>query len=107
MILAAILIAVAIPVFNSQLNKAKEAADSANARALYGQLMADYMLAEDPSTLSMPAAPSANNTTSYKGTDYKWSSILTAGSITAPGSGTAPVVTITTNGKSYTFGSAS
>ena len=39
----AILIAIAIPLFTSQLNNAKHAADEANARSIYAVAMADYM----------------------------------------------------------------
>lgn len=38
-----ILVAIAIPVFTAQLNKAKEASDVANVRSLYAQLQADAM----------------------------------------------------------------
>ena len=39
----AVLAAVAIPVFNGSLHKAKVAADMANVRAYYAYLQADYM----------------------------------------------------------------
>ena len=39
----AVLVAIAIPVFTTQLNNAKDAADKANARSLYAVCMADYM----------------------------------------------------------------
>ena len=39
----AVLVAVAIPVFTAQLNKAKYATDVANARAVYAELTADYV----------------------------------------------------------------
>ena len=39
----AVLVAVAIPVFTAQLNKAKYAADVANARAIYAELSADFI----------------------------------------------------------------
>ena len=39
----AILVAVSIPIFSSQLTKAKEATNEANARSLYGVLASDYM----------------------------------------------------------------
>lgn len=37
----AVLVAIAIPVFTSQLEKAREATDAANIRAAYAELMAD------------------------------------------------------------------
>ena len=39
----AVLVAVAIPVFTAQLNKAKFATDLANARSLYAVITADYL----------------------------------------------------------------
>lgn len=39
----AVLVAVAIPVFTAQLNKAKYATLEANARSMYAVLVADYM----------------------------------------------------------------
>ena len=39
----AVLIAIAIPVFTTQLNSAKVEADAANARSLYTAIAADYM----------------------------------------------------------------
>ena len=43
----AILVAIAIPVFSSQLEKAREATDAANIRAAYAQAMAEYIDADD------------------------------------------------------------
>lgn len=40
----AILVAIAIPTFNSALTKSKEAADVANIRAAYAEVMVDYMM---------------------------------------------------------------
>ena len=40
----AILIAIAIPVFTTQLERAGEAADAANIRAAYAEVMADYIM---------------------------------------------------------------
>ncbi len=39
----AVLVAIAIPVFTSQLEKAREATDAANIRAKYAELMADQL----------------------------------------------------------------
>ena len=45
----AVLVAIAIPVFNSQLHKAQDATDEANARSLYAELQADYLASADKS----------------------------------------------------------
>ena len=39
----AVLAAIAIPVFTSQLNKSKYQTDVANARSIYSELSADYL----------------------------------------------------------------
>ncbi len=39
----AVLVAIAIPVYNAQMHKAKVAADMANVRAYYAELQADYL----------------------------------------------------------------
>ena len=39
----AVLVAIAIPVFSSQLEKAREATDEANIRSIYAQLSADVL----------------------------------------------------------------
>ncbi len=43
----AILIAIMVPVFGAQLNKARAAAELANVRAAYSELVADAMLGTD------------------------------------------------------------
>ena len=94
----AILIAIAIPLFTQQLNAAKQAADESNARALYAQLQADYMLGSIPEGTSLTIAK--NGTTTYNSTVYKWSDALTAGSVDVTG---VPKVEITTNGHTFIF----
>ena len=47
----AVLVAVAIPVFNAQLEKSRDAVDESNLRAAYGQAVADYL---DNATLDTP-----------------------------------------------------
>lgn len=63
-----ILVAIAIPVFTGQLNKAREGSDLANARSLYAQLQADAMT-ED---LDYSSLPSADSTVSYGGNTFKF-----------------------------------
>ena len=52
----AVLVAVAIPVFNNQLEKSKKAVDEANIRSAYSEAMATYLT--DPSDPSDPSNPS-------------------------------------------------
>ena len=49
----AVLVAIAIPVFTSQLEKARESADLANVRSAYGELMSEY-LTKDANTATFP-----------------------------------------------------
>lgn len=42
----AVLVAIAIPTFNSALTKSKEAADVANIRAAYAEVMMEYMMGD-------------------------------------------------------------
>lgn len=39
-----VLVAISIPIFSAQLNKAKYATDLANARSIYAELQADYLV---------------------------------------------------------------
>ncbi len=107
----AILIAIAIPLFTQQLNAAKQATDESNARALYAQLQADYMLSTSSTARATVAGDiKANGTTTYTEpgtggavTTYKWSDVCTAGSYTTGSGSTPPTVSITTNGKTFQF----
>lgn len=45
----AVLVAVAIPVFTTQLEKSREATDQANVRSAYAQVMAEYLTNADTS----------------------------------------------------------
>ncbi len=106
----AILIAIAIPLFTQQLNAAKQATDESNARALYAQVQANYMLnsssnpwmKDDLATL--PYKGAASGTTTYDGTTYKWSDKLDSLTVSATGASGAPVVVVKTNGVESTFG---
>lgn len=43
----AVLVAISIPIFTSQLEKAREAADAANIRAQYGEVMSEALTSEE------------------------------------------------------------
>ena len=105
----AILIAIAIPTFTQNLNKAKDAADEANARALYAQLMADAMLEDDGTLSAAPVTDETAKTISFGGTTYKFNTLPT---ITATATTKGEDIVIKTNpsadgGKSVTFGKGS
>ena len=58
----AVLVAVAIPVFTTQLEKSRQAVDEANVRSAYGEAMASYL--SDPDT--------ASGTVTLAGVSYTW-----------------------------------
>ena len=106
----AILVAIAIPTFNSALTKSKEAADVANIRAAYAEVMLDYMMgdAAAPTYTSIKAKvknlnfgdnfkeDTTNKTVYYEakalknnGSDkFTWSLTETPAATPAPGGGT-------------------
>jgi len=49
----AVLVAVAIPVFTAQLEKAREATDIANVRSAYAEVMTNYLTAKPGATSTM------------------------------------------------------
>ena len=87
------LVAISIPIFTTQLNKAKWAVDEANARSIYAQLAADYLTDTKP---TLDGATSGTEVTIVGGTTtitvdgqaYKFQG---KGTITiTEGSGTTP-----------------
>ena len=50
----AVLVAIAIPVFTSQLEKAREATDVANVRSAYATLVAQYMENGEADSIEVP-----------------------------------------------------
>lgn len=51
----AVLVAIAIPVFTTQLEKAREATDIANVRSAYATLVADYLTDSKANTIEVAA----------------------------------------------------
>ena len=110
----AVLVAIAIPVFTSQLEKAREATDAANIRSAYAEMLvtaiddtsgtiADKVVnlkqtqggwqseVELPSNITISGEPSSKGTAtlSYTGATY------TPASGSTPASSTEPVITVT------------
>ena len=48
----AVLVAIAIPIFTSQLEKAREATDAANIRSAYAEVMAEALTQDTPATVT-------------------------------------------------------
>ena len=51
----AVLVAIAIPVFSAQLEKAREATDMANVRSAYATLIAKYLEDNSANSIAVPA----------------------------------------------------
>lgn len=64
----AVLVAISIPIFTTQLEKAREATDAANIRAAYAEASAD-LLTNDGSTFTKDVA-AVQKTAGWQGTDY-------------------------------------
>ncbi|MDO5476770.1 MAG: prepilin-type N-terminal cleavage/methylation domain-containing protein [Eubacteriales bacterium] len=52
----AVLVAIAIPVFTTQLEKSREATDAANIRSAYAEAMADALSQSTPDTITKTVA---------------------------------------------------
>lgn len=89
----AILIAIAIPTFTTQLEKAREAADIANIRSTYSEAMVEYL---DGDGTTIPVSkPTPKMTQTKKGWDYvTWPEYLGA---TKPEPVKGETVTVTVN----------
>lgn len=64
----AVLVAISIPIFTSQLEKSRETVDAANIRAAYAEASAE-MLLNDASTKTWDV-PAKQTKTGWQGTDY-------------------------------------
>lgn len=72
----AILVAIAIPTFNSSLNKARVATDEANIRAAYAEVMTDYItkgnVAEQKKQVTMTGVVNAGDKVDIAGFTGTW-----------------------------------
>ena len=91
----AVLVAIAIPVFTSQLEKSKEATDLANIRSAYAEVMTKYIGDGDSSTTITVTAK--QGVTGWQGE----SGVIV---YQANGSQTTYDVTAKTSGSTYTVG---
>jgi type IV pilus assembly protein PilA len=107
----AVLVAIAIPVFTTQLNSSKQSADEANARSIYSEVAAAYMTGEDysvsPATLDK-GGDVVVTVTDSKGTasttTYSFSDATTSFKFTDKTTTTGPTVEIKTNGATKSWG---
>ena len=101
-----VLVAISIPIFSAQLDKAKNATNEANARSYYAQLVADYL---DDNTYTGTAngwAGGSDADITYDGNTYHFTKVKSA-KLTV-NTTNAPVVTYTDlDGNNVVFGTAS
>ena len=93
----AVLVAIAIPVFTSQLEKSREAVDAANIRAKYAELMADTLTGDTSGkTYAVTLKQKTNN---WQNTELKTelSSVVTESG--NPSSGGTATLTIDADNK--------
>ena len=90
----AVLVAIAIPVFTTQLEKSREAVDASNIRAAYAEAMSDY-LTNGGVTVSKTTAGSKQKVLGCDNGAIDWSGMTLSGAPTAKTDGTAYTVTVT------------
>ena len=71
----AVLVAVAIPVFTTQLDKAKIATEQANARAVYAEAVAQYLV--DDTVISAKTIDGVTYTPAQTNSGKNWTVTLT------------------------------
>ena len=91
----AVLVAIAIPIFTAQLEKAREATDAANIRSAYAEVVADKIAGEGNVTRTFTLK---QQTTKWQN-DFDFPANLAPGT-TEPTSGTSVTVTATETGAS-------
>ena len=78
----AVLVAISIPIFSAQLEKAREATDLANVRSAYAELVANYLT--DETVTSVNVKVNQKQSGWQNGTGYIGTSIGTTGRISVP-----------------------
>ena len=92
----AILIAIAIPTFTAQLEKAREAADIANIRSTYSEAMVAYLEGNGTAAVTKPTA---KMTQTKKGWDsVEWPDYLGTANKPEPTKGQTVTVTVAADG---------
>lgn len=94
----AVLVAISIPIFNSQLEKAREATDLANVRSAYAEVVADYLTDSSAESINVPVTQKQSG---WQGS----ASAIAGASITAKTTGSY-VVAVDASGNVTVDGSA-
>ncbi len=90
----AVLVAIAIPVFTTQLEKSREAVDASNIRAAYAEAMSEY-LTNGGVTVSKNTTASKQKVAGWDNTAIDWSGMTLGSAPTAKTDGSAYTVTVT------------
>ena len=88
----AVLVAIAIPVFTTQLEKSREATDVANVRSAYAGLVTDYLT---NGTATNVAVPAQQKVTGWQTSPQPYLEIMNGGQITPYSWNAAPNGTYT------------
>ena len=80
----AVLVAIAIPVFTTQLEKSREATDVANVRSAYATLMADYLQDTAENSIEITVTQKVDNWQTNPAPTLKTLIDGTEGSVTIP-----------------------
>ena len=95
----AVLVAVAIPVFTAQLEKAREATDIANVRSAYAEVMTNYLTHKDGETVQAVTVEAKQTIASWQGPtgfiEYFSGNTTTASTYSAKTSGQSYTVSVT------------
>ena len=92
----AVLVAIAIPIFTSQLEKAREATDAANIRAAYAEVVSEKITDGDKGTTIKKEVTLTQTQDGWQ-SDVAFPKNLTEGT-TAPSKGTVVTITATDSG---------
>ena len=96
----AILIAIMIPVFNAQLEKSREAADAANIRSAYAEVMVKYLDGGNLTEVSSDAVSLTQQTDGWESGSSYQATFESLGTVTGtPSKGGTCTVSVDTNGK--------
>lgn len=109
----AVLVAIAIPIFTSQLNKAKASADLANARSIYAVVAASYLsgdsvtVNDEQTTDGTAVTPEiTGKTITVNGQNYEFSDQATSLSITTGEKAQVKITSSYSDDYSKTFGTS-
>ena len=105
-LMAGVLVAISIPIFTSQLEKARDATDAANLRAAYAEVSAELLTNSDPAVTSKTSAAVkiTGKTAGFEGiSEIAGVSTTTDTTLKAAVSGQSITVTVNENSKVPTF----